>query len=100
MSADYSFYALLCGYMPPPEGVLKKTIERLSSFLYVLLRVIPISLFPAACRRETYTTKKRKVFNLASACGVEDGDVVHSLKSLLQVFTDHFNHYFLPYGHI
>ena len=31
---------------------------------------------------------------------VEDGDVVHSLKSLLQVFTDHFNHYFLPYGHI
>ena len=32
MSTDYSFYALLCGYMPRPEGVLKKTIERLSSF--------------------------------------------------------------------
>ena len=33
MSTDYSFYALLCGYMPRPEGVQKRKIERSSFFL-------------------------------------------------------------------
>ena len=32
MSADYSFYALMCGYMPRPEGVLKGKDESLSLF--------------------------------------------------------------------
>ena len=31
---------------------------------------------------------------------VEDGAPIPTMESLLQVFTDHFNHYFLPYGHI
>ena len=32
MSADYSFYALLCGFMPRPEGVLKARNESFSFF--------------------------------------------------------------------
>ena len=32
MSADYSFYATLCGYMPRPEGVQKGKDESLSLF--------------------------------------------------------------------
>ena len=32
MSANYSFYALMCGYMPRPEGVQKRKIERSSFF--------------------------------------------------------------------
>ena len=32
MSKDYSFYALLCGYMPRPEGVQKGKDESLSLF--------------------------------------------------------------------
>ena len=28
MSADYSFYATLCGYMPRPEGVQKRLTKK------------------------------------------------------------------------
>ena len=34
MSKDYSFYALLCGYMPRPEGVQKGKDESLSLFCF------------------------------------------------------------------
>ena len=34
MSTDYSFYALLCGYMPRPEGVQKGKDENLSLFCF------------------------------------------------------------------
>ena len=37
MSADYSFYALLCGYMPPPEGVQKRE-TKVSRFFLCSLR--------------------------------------------------------------
>ena len=35
MSADYSFYAALCGFMPRPEGVQKGKDESLSLFCFV-----------------------------------------------------------------
>ena len=46
-----------------------------------LKALIFVVVFLAACRRETYTTKKRKVKNLASACGVEDGIRTHDLRN-------------------
>ena len=36
MSADYSFYALLCGFMPRPEGVQKRRTRVLLFFLCLL----------------------------------------------------------------
>ena len=38
MSADYSFYALLCGFMPRPEGVQKRE-TKVSRFFVVAQRV-------------------------------------------------------------
>ena len=35
MSADYSFYALLCGYMPRPEGVRKGKMKIFLFFCFV-----------------------------------------------------------------
>ena len=38
MSADYSFYALLCGFMPRPEGGTEEKNESSSLFLCVFLK--------------------------------------------------------------
>ena len=37
MSADYSFYALLCGFMPRPEGVRREEREFFSFFLFYVI---------------------------------------------------------------
>ena len=37
MSTDYSFYALLCGFMPHPEGVLKREEREFFSFFCCVL---------------------------------------------------------------
>ena len=42
MSADYSFYATLCGYMPRPEGVLKGKDESLSLFVLEQLHAVRV----------------------------------------------------------
>ena len=34
MSADYSFYALLCGFMPRPEGVQKRETKVSRFFVF------------------------------------------------------------------
>ena len=38
MSADYSFYALLCGFMPRPEGVQKRE-TKVSRFFVCIQQV-------------------------------------------------------------
>ena len=42
MSKVYSFYALLCGFMPRPEGVLKGKDESLSLFVLEQLHAVRV----------------------------------------------------------
>ena len=63
MSTDYSFYALLCGYMPRPEGVRSEN-RKVFAFLFLLAtglmaeRSAPMcnSLRMYACKHPTSPT--------------------------------------------
>ena len=60
MSTDYSFYALLCGYMPRPEGVQKR---RTRVLLFFCINTLGLALIYGGIRQNQ--TPPQHLLNLS-----------------------------------